>query len=53
MTCVDPMEIVYTGKSRSNHPYTSKEGYETFEQQWMSLLVAHPHISHVDWVLEI
>ena len=42
---VDHMGVVYSTKSSVNHHYISKEGYETLKQQWMSLLVAHPHIS--------
>ena len=40
-----PYGVVYSARSSSNQPYTFKEGYATLEQQWMSLLVAHPHIS--------
>ena len=50
MTPCEPQEVVYSVKSSSNHPYISKKGYETLEQQCMPLLVAYPHISHADRV---
>ena len=37
------MGVVYSAKSSFSHPYICEEGYETVEQQCMSLLVAHSH----------
>ena len=50
---MDHTGIVYSVRSSLNHHYISKEDYETLEQQWMSLLIAHPHIYHVERVPEI
>ena len=37
---VDHDKPVDAMRSSSNHPHIPKEGYETFDQQWMSLLAA-------------
>ena len=47
------MEVVYSIRSSPKHPYISEEDYETLEQQCMSLLAAHPHISHAERVPDI
>ena len=49
---VDHEGLVDAIKSSSNHPYTSKEGYKTRNQQWMSLLIAHHPISCTERVLK-
>ena len=41
---------IYPVWSSCEHPYTSKEGYETLKQQWMSLFTAHHHISSAERV---
>ena len=50
---MDHTGIVYYVRSSSSRPYMSKEAYETFKQQWMSLLAAYPDISCVERVPEI
>ena len=39
------MGLIYPVTRSYNHPHIPKKCYETLEQQWMSLLIAHPHTS--------
>ena len=50
---VDHKGLTYAIRSTPDHPYTSIEGYKTLNQQWMSLLIAHNHVSHVERVPKI
>ena len=45
--------LVNAVKSISHLPYTSKEGYETLKQQWLSLLAMHYHICCAERVPQI
>ena len=47
---VDHKGIIYAVRFPFNHSYTSKEGYETLKQQWMSLIITHHHISCAEMV---
>ena len=47
------MRLIYAIRSTPNHPYTSIEDFETLNQQWMSLLIAHNRVSHVERVPKI
>ncbi len=52
--CGPDHEVLVDAVQRSsNHPYISKEGYETLKQQWVSLLKAHQQpISRAERVSE-
>ena len=50
---MDHKELVYAPKSYSNLPYTCAEGYETVQQQWMSLLATHHPLFLADRVPKI
>ena len=39
---------LYAIKSSSKHPHTLQEGYETPQQQWMSLLIAQHQIAFAE-----
>ena len=39
--------------SSSNHPYISKECYDILQQQYMSIIAAHPHDSYAERLPEI
>ena len=45
---VDHMEVVYSVRSSSIHPYISRDAYGILEQQWMSLPATHPHIPRTE-----
>ena len=53
MTPCGPYWYVYSVRRSSKHPCISKEGYETLEHQWISLLLAHAHIFHEEKVPKI
>ena len=41
--------ISYAIRGSSSHFYLSKEDYETFKQQWMSVLIQQCHIPRLIW----
>ena len=47
------MGVAYSTMSSYTYPYASKEGYESLEQQWMSLLVSYLLIFPAEKVPEI
>ena len=47
------MGVVYSLRSSFDHPSRNREDIETLGQQWMSLIVAHPHIACAERVPEI
>ena len=49
--CVDHEGIVYLIGGSSNYSYTSKGGYETFQQQWMPILTTQGLIPQADLIL--
>ena len=45
---IDHRGVGYAARSSSNRHHTSKEGYKTIKQQWISALTSQDHISGAD-----